>query len=338
MLGVVMAVSGTQGSGLAHSLLWKVKNFRLKRIASGARFKAEDALIICANPRGGSTWLFEMLVDLIPDSATVLEPLHRDWVTEVRDLQFDWHQRIGEEEEWGEARDLFERILSGRMLTAHTCENSPIDDYRTASRLLLKFVRLNGMLPWLTKQFQFKYKPIVLTRHPIAVAVSMARHPQWQSMPDHYVFPKSPYVTYSDADRAYLETLSTKEEVMVAKWCTRNRGLLYHSRRNKDWMVFHYEDLVVQPGEALAEIAKSWDFDLKDQSQIDFNKASRSSVETTFATDSKVQLEKWRSRVEPDMLNRMLATLSYFEIDLYGDDPYPNKGSGAFTELKATIS
>lgn len=296
---------------------------RLERIAPTLSFDPRNAIIISANPRGGSTWLFEMLKQ-IPGTASLLEPLHKSWIDEVNELNFDWHQRIPEEADWPEARALFERILSGHLVHPKTCQHSPISHYKSADRLVLKFVRANGLLPWLLRQFDFRLKPVVLTRHPFAMAASMVRHPGWSDMPSHYVFPQSPFMEYSQDERSFLESLTTPEEVMVAKWCTRNRGLLRHPRHNQDWITLHYEILLLRPEDTIRYLFAEWNMPVPPAVLQNINKASREALETDFLRDKTYQLNKWHTRFTPQQIARLQRIMDFFEIDLYSKDPMPN--------------
>ena len=304
----------------------RYRRARFDRLRSNVQFDPKDAILISANPRGGSTWLFELLRN-IPNTATLFEPLHKKWVPEVRALNFDWHQRIPEEADWPEAKQLFDDILSGRLLCVDTGQYSTVDDYKAAERLVIKFIRINGLLPWLTRHFEFALKPVVLTRHPFAMAASMMRHPNWQTMPKHYVFPDGRYSDYSDKDRRFLGALSTTEEAMVAKWCTRNRGFLSHPRHNQDWITLHYETLLLQPEETIRHLFAEWNIDVPPDLIPQIDTASRTSVETDFKRDKAFQLEKWRERFDPDQTARLIAIMDHFEIDLYGDDALPNMAS-----------
>ena len=313
-------------SGIAGKLRHKVRQFQLDQISRQGRFDPRDSILISANPRGGSTWLFEVLTS-IENTATLYEPLHQRWVPELQQIGFDWHQRIPEEAEWPEARKLFDDILSGRKLSRNVCQYSKVKDYRTADRLVVKFIRINDCLPWLLRQFDFKLKPVVLTRHPIAIAASTMRHENWQGLPSHYVFPEARYHDYSDRDRAFLERLSTVEEVRVAKWCTRNRAFLKHARHNQDWITLHYETLLLEPEATLRRLFTAWQMDMPEAAMSLVDKASRTSRETTFSDDKQQQLEKWQTRFTPDQIDRMIAILDHFEIDLYGRSAMPNMDS-----------
>ena len=253
---------------------------------------------------------------------------------ELAKIGYDWHQRIPEDADWPEARQLFDDILSGRKLTTDICQYSKSQDYRTAERLLVKFIRINDCLPWLLKQFEFKLKPVVLIRHPIAIAASTLRHENWKNHPSHYVFPETRYYEFSDKDRRFLEGLSTAEEVRVAEWCTRNKSFLNHPAHNQDWITLHYENMLLEPEANLRHLFDAWNMDLPDAAMALVDKASRTSREMTFADDKQEQLEKWQTRFTPDQIDRMVGVLDHFEIDLYGRDALPNMQSEMASPLR----
>src|SRR5690606_8614167 len=125
------------------------------RLARVIRFDPNKARIICGDPRGGTTWLAQLLNQL-PGSALIWEPLAVSEVREVNALNFQWRQFIPQNESWPEARALMERILSGRLLSPYLCQQTTPGQFRHASHLLIKFCRANQLLPWLTKQFNFE--------------------------------------------------------------------------------------------------------------------------------------------------------------------------------------
>jgi hypothetical protein len=142
------------------------KVLRIKSLKK--RFKPEDQILIFSDPRGGSTWLAEM-INTIPNSAILWEPLHLKYMTDFKKLGFSWRQFIPEKEEWNEAKKAFDKVLSGKVLNEWTLLKTDIETYKEADKLIVKICRGNALLPWIVNQYNFKYKPIYLIRNPFAV-------------------------------------------------------------------------------------------------------------------------------------------------------------------------
>ena len=134
-------------------------------------FQPSSNFLIFSEPRGGSTWLSQM-IRTIPKTAVIWEPINPRIYSELRGMKFGWRQFIPDNEVWPEAEDFLLQILSGKKLSYHTTSHSNIDQFINAERLIIKFCRGHAILPWLTKRFDLKFKPIYLVRHPFAVVSS----------------------------------------------------------------------------------------------------------------------------------------------------------------------
>lgn len=134
-----------------------VTNYRLGGLAKRNDFDPRDALLVFSDPRGGSTWITEM-IQQIPRTAVVWEPLHLRYTDAFRELGFTWRQYIPEHAEWEEARAAFERVLRGQILNEKLGSASSIKEFAQADQLIVKLCRGNALLPWLVRQFEFRHK------------------------------------------------------------------------------------------------------------------------------------------------------------------------------------
>ena len=80
-------------------------------ISKTKKFPVNYALLICGDPRGGTTWLAE-LIKLLPETAMLWEPLAVANVKQFKSLGFQWRQYIPEHESWPEAKALFEDLFA----------------------------------------------------------------------------------------------------------------------------------------------------------------------------------------------------------------------------------
>src|SRR5690348_9282727 len=137
-------------------------------------------LLVCSGPRSGSTWLGE-LIACTPRSALLFEPLIATQPGPFRDLGFVWDQPIPRDAEWPEAKAAFEAMLRGKAITDWniTYSRSSAASFLTARRMVVKCCHANALLSWLVNQFNFRYQPIFLVRHPFAVVASQLENPRW---------------------------------------------------------------------------------------------------------------------------------------------------------------
>ena len=298
------------------------RDFRLGTLAKRNDFDPQEALLIFSDPRGGSTWIAEM-IQWIPRTALVWEPLHLGYTDVFRRLGFHWRQYIPDDAEWEEARDTFERIFRGRILNEKLYNYADIDLLERADRLIVKFCRGNALLPWLTRQFDLRHKPIYLVRHPFAVVASQLRFGAWGAESTGVSIPEGPYNDLYTRHADFLLSIETKAEELVATWCLTNLVPLRHPQNNVDWTTINYETLLLQPEHTLERIFESWAMPLPEGVLDHIRQASRMTKDATFETSLDAQLRKWQGQFSEDQVQRMTRVLDYFEVEFYDASVHP---------------
>ncbi len=303
-------------------------DLQLRRTARRNNFRPEDALLVFSDPRGGSTWITELL-HRIPRTAIVWEPLHLRKVPAFRDIGFQWRQHIPQDATWEETHDAFEQLLSGKIMNPWTCQKSGWREFAQAERLLVKFVRGNALLPWLTDQFAFRRPPILLVRHPFAVAASQLLYFQFRGNkpPSQWRgFGSPPVGRFNDAYHEhadFLQTLETTEEVLLAQWCQTTLPTLRHPDNDKRWITVHYEHLLLNPADNLERIMSRWNTSMPAGIEHQLRQASATTNEATFLQGVEAQLQKWQKQFSSEQVARMKAVLEYFEVEFYDDGLMP---------------
>lgn len=218
------------------------QNQKFRKLEEFNNFASEQQLLIFSNARGGSTWLTEILTQ-IPNTAVIWEPLNLTENNSVKKIGFGWQQYIPENFNWPEAKEALQKILSGKELNRTTTffERNDVNKYKIAKKLIIKFVNGNALLPWITTQFNLKYKPIYLIRHPFAVAASSVKHGAWDNIQPGFRIPEMKfnqrYLEHAD----FLKTLNSLEEKIVAEWCLSNLPTLRNENNNKNWITVNYD-------------------------------------------------------------------------------------------------
>ncbi|MCW8814872.1 MAG: sulfotransferase domain-containing protein [Chlorobium sp.] len=282
-----------------------------------------ENLIVFSDPRGGSTWITE-LINRIPDTAVLWEPLHLAEVNLFRKLGFAWRQFIPEDDEWPEAERAFEQVFRGKVLNHWTCRMSSPMDFLRSERMVVKICRANALIPWLTRVFSFRYEPVYLVRHPFAVAASQMKHGSWDAPFTGYSIPdgrfNEPYRTHAD----FLLSLGSKEEALVATWCLTNMVPLTHKDNNRKWITVFYENLVLSPGNEIQRIFQRWGLQIPENILEHVNCPSATAKENMIDADAQTQLSKWKLLFDQQQIERMLEVLRYFTIDHYSEDAVPS--------------
>ncbi|MCR8666373.1 sulfotransferase domain-containing protein [Aestuariibaculum sp. M13] len=300
----------------------KLKNTLTPYIVNYKNYKIANNHYIFADPRGGSTWLME-IIKSITNEPIIWEPLHLNKKQNpFKSLNFDWRQYIPEHEKWNEAHNVFAQLFTGKILTQDILKHNSFYNIFYSKSLLFKICRGSALLPWLCNNFQFNYKPIYLLRHPFAVVSSQLRHGAWNYDYSEFKLPNTPYNTIYKTHESYLKSLKTKEENLVAMWCISNMIPLSSPNNNKKWITLTYEDLVLNPEKSIKRILNAWD--------VKYNLNSINFKQNSFTTkaDSPLETTKrlshWKTHLSPEQLQNMGKVLEYFKITLYtSSNPLP---------------
>lgn len=308
-------------------------------ISRSCDFEPTGNLLLFGDPRGGTTWLTELLKE-VPGTAVLWEPMHTRYVPRYDRLGFTCrtpeYQRccyLPEDAESEIARACLEQMLTGKFLNEWTCFMSSAREIKNADRLLIKFCYGTAMLPWLTRNFQFQYLPVHIVRHPFAVVASQLNHPHWiYGAPDvsplnftGFEFDCEGHQLYGDHAQ-YLSGLKSKHELLTATWCISNLIPLQSDRNGADWITIYYEEIITEPERVFEDIFASWGMPIPETIWSRLRVPSVSTQDTNFRARPETQLSKWRDQLSQEQLREMAAVLNYFEIDLYGSDIYPRRG------------
>ena len=294
-----------------------------------------EGLVVCSDPRGGSTWITEVL-SRVPRTSVLWEPLNLRHAPHFRRLGFPWRdgrspspeypltspltQHIPEGASWPEAERAFKRLFRGRVVNRWIgFMTSPLELAR-AERLLVKFCHANALLPWLARVFAFRYAPVYLVRHPFAVVASQLKHGNWRYDYDGFPVPQGRYHGRYAEHAAFLATLKTREEIQTAAWCFSNLVPLRHKQNDQAWITVHYEHLLRRPEEEVRRIFGRWGLPVPGGALEKLHEPSLSTQEATFQAGAERQLTKWRTSFSPDPLARMAAVLDHFEVAHYRPD------------------
>ena len=302
--------------------------FRSKRLARamGCRalattldFDPEQNLYVFSDPRGGSTWLHE-IVSCVPRTAPLWEPLHPHHAPALARLGFSWRQYIPQSDDWPEARAALERTLRGRALNSWSAKG-PLRAYREADRLAVKVCRGNALLPWLARQFDFAFAPILLVRHPFAVVASQKawgawKHEKFSGVDPDGLDPETPFGRHA----AFLTEIETWEEYRTAVWCaTTGHALQVPDPR---WLTVHYEHLLEDPEPEVNRLFGEWGLPVPESTPNGLHTPS-AMASRTLRSSADEQVTKWTRAFTPDEVRRMAAVLDEFGVTHYGKDPYP---------------
>lgn len=298
---------------LANRIQLEKKVLSIKKEIKKKNYSQDKCILIFSDPRGGSTWLAETLASL-PNSFIYWEPLALN-VSEVKNLGFGWRQHIPYDAKWPEAKKLFDEILSISIInewTTQKIENSKL--VGNGELPIVKVCRGNHLLEWLVGQYNFKYKPIYLVRHPLAVIASQLKQGGWDYTFNGFQIPKMKFNDHYLQHEEFLSDIKTKEEALLATWCITNKNLL--EKESDKWVKVYYEDLVLNPIEISEDIFFKLGLQQPRKLQHILAKWSSTTVEGDVYDPAK-QLRKWTSNFSPVHLARFQEILDHFEVKTY---------------------
>ncbi|MEX0822252.1 MAG: hypothetical protein WD021_08925 [Rhodothermales bacterium] len=321
-----------------HKLLYTARTWLLKGacnlVRPFARFDPTENLLVFSDPRGGSTWLAEMLMT-VPRTVLLWEPLNVANVSFFDDLNFSLRQYVPPDADWEEARQRFERLFRGDLIDHWTCQD-PIGLAR-AERMVVKVCRGNALLPWMSATFDLAYEPVYLVRHPFAVVASQLRYGAWEDY-EGFEVPKGPFDSYYREHEAYVQSLETVYEGLVAQWCLTNLVPLRSPRNDVDWITVYYEDLLADSDAQIRRIFDRWRMEPPPGIFAAAGRASSTTRRATFNDDVNRQLSKWMAYFDDEAVDRMMAVLDHFGVSEYGRDVRPLQGTTGSTSGAAASS
>jgi len=290
----------------------------------------ENTLCLFCHPRGGSTWLAEILMN-IQGSVLIDEPLWRGvqqnlWqkpdtlsgkVSRLADLGFFYHQHIPEAKTWPEAEVILREILAGRIPSKSLYDEQKLSRLGNQGIYITKFCYANLLMPWLLKQFDFN--SILLTRHPCAVVSSQLKHPSWQHMKidintDMDFFPFNDFYKSAISKIGHIESV---EMYMAMIWVLGFRETAMHADNNQRWLTISYESLALNFKSEINRINHRFGFGLIAE-EIENDKPSKSTrIESGKKLISKDQLDSWKNELSKKQIDDIMKVLDIFEIDVY---------------------
>lgn len=284
------------------------------------QFKTSKNILLFSDPRGGSTWLAEILCKAT-QKAMIFEPLHLKNAPKVKEIGFGWRQHIPENENWPEAKAFFQDLFSGKIINWWLAQMSSRPALIKSDSAVIKFCRGTMLLPYLVKHFEFDLLPVYMVRHPFGVVASQLKHGGWSHTEDYFKLPDTKFNDVYKHHQNYLENLSSKVELMTAHWCITNAVVLNHANNNQEWINIYYEHLVASPKKVINEIFMRWGIQ-PNFNDLDFQKPSKTALKKT-KVDPEIQISSWVNFFSKEDIKKMLSVLEHFEISIYDDTIYP---------------
>ncbi len=203
------------------------------------------------------------------------------------------------------------------------------DFHFSNDRLCLKITDAKAMIDWIDRQFDVH--TVVLTRHPIAQALSVEAN-RWFTTGKGFLRNGEFVERWLTAEMAEfcwdVYANGTGLEKRVTDWALENRPLLSLLPERANWLYLGYEDLVAHPAAVVEFLAERLELPDHQAMIAALNRPSRSAWKESTAETRKLihdkrreeLLNKWRAKVDRDDLSRCFRVLDRFGIHLYQPD------------------
>ena len=328
-----------------------------KKIFNSKKFDIKDTIVITGSPRSGTTLLMDTLVT-IPGYTGLFEPLNPIYFPEITKLGFKSRTYLPPKKDWSEGEMYLSNIFTGNLFydsswlqkgnyskqNFNSIISSYIDQLKPeklmhqllGKKLIVKFVRLNRMLPWVAERFQLR-SMLLIIRHPCAVVASRLK--PGQKLPTELQQNVKPFPTPKEIlnEASQIEGLNkgllnklreikTLEEIIAASWCLDNFVPL-STPKPHPWKVVIYEKLIKEGEKEFNRIFKDIGEKNIPRSAICHLKLPSNVTQKNdqrIITNTDLQLSKWKKSLSKKQIERILSIVIAFGLDFYTEEIEPD--------------
>jgi len=276
-------------------------------------------IIISGSPRGGTTWIAETVAKTFHSNRVLWEPL-QDGNIEKAGLNLSKRPSINEINITPDIEKFLSSLLYAKQANSHLLRlrKYPLNviHFLSNKRFIIKFVRGNGVVGYLRRQFDIP-KPLVIIRHPCAVVASQLRMGQWEDHPhiDPDLLKRKPELG------EIIDYKASLAERLAMTWC----GDVLAAKENAlDLNIVYYEDVVVNGAETLREAFESWGCESLPQSLYQvIGRPSSTTHEWANLDSVEGKLGRWKEELDEKTVKNILHITHYLGIDEYTENLLP---------------
>jgi LPS sulfotransferase NodH len=307
---------------------------RLARLGNLHLPREGKDVFLFSTPRGGSTWLSELILTQ-PGFKPADEPFN------LRDAPIRAELSARGIEAWTDLHDpAKEEAMFSYIESIRSGANGVVNPFfhRNHFRLVTRRICFKILHAGEERVSAFRRRfggfIVLLLRHPIPVSLSRKELPRLRA-----------FLSSGYRSRLTAEQIACAERILssgsdldraVLDWCLQTSVPV--SRIEPDWTIVTYEQLVTDPHPVLEHLAKRLELPHPERMARSLTRASGSTYQSDPATRDRLSaaggaadrswlVDKWRAKVDADAVSRAMAALSVFGLgELYRpDSPLPDR-------------
>jgi len=293
-------------------------------------YDLSNTIILASSPRGGSTWLAE-IVGTLPGYPLLYEPLNRNRNPECHRLGFTsvTYMPVDADADDATKKTYLYQVLTGANLSSRLASLSHFrpDHYLRFKGYLVKFIHANLLLYWMLHQFPIR--AVFMVRHPCAVVSSQLQNPYWQYAHSRDWVNSMSEVISENLLRDYphllevYRTVKTKEEGLAFIWAMQNYVPLNQPHPHP-WYLMSYERLVMDGKREINRLFHYLKEAVPTQAYEQLTTPSRTTQAGSNVLSGKSRLSGWQEKLTPQQIDSILAIVHRVGIDFYSDALEPD--------------
>jgi hypothetical protein len=273
--------------------------------------------LVAGVARSGTTWIGDIIASQAP-SRIMFEPFYPQLVEPYE--AFNNYQYMRPDGDNPALNDYCAQLFSGQI-------RHPWIDHQVAhpkpQYRMLKAVRANLMLMWLSRQFADVCQILVI-RHPCAVVLSWMQL-GWDADGDIQPFLEQPELVedFLSDKMDIIQQAESEEEKLGVVWCIGNLVPLSQFRPGEIHITF-YEHMCTQPEIEIPALFQAIGRDYHDSVFDAVARPSTTSRPHSAAVTGKDRVTRWQKKLSSKQVDRILSVVEAFGLNyLYSDSANP---------------
>ncbi len=282
-------------------------------------FLENDTIVALGSPRSGTTWIMEILNHL-PAYTTVFEPLHPERFPRAGELKLSMRHYEAEGTENEALREYLGSVFRGEVSSRrprYRLTFNNIIKRVTATKLVVKFVRANRLVPWILTNHDIRAL-IYIIRHPCANLASQLRtgytgYDVYRLTPSiDEVINDANEIGFDDAIINKLRGITTEVQKLAAVWAMDQAIPLKHN--DPRMFKLSYEDLSSNSEKEVMKLLRF--LDETDLYEDIIQEIKRPSIlsKRQKSPDDVMKKTSWKNELNTQQIENIRRVLNWFDV------------------------